>query len=45
MMEKSIPEYDENDLYDEESDCLDSPDGRHCVHWYDGEECCYCEAK
>lgn len=25
-------------------DCPESPDGTHCVHWYDEEDmpCCYC---
>jgi hypothetical protein len=29
---------------DEETECLESPDGLHCVHWYEGEACCYCVA-
>lgn len=23
-------------------DCAQSPDGTHCVHWWDGEPCHYC---
>lgn len=28
-----------------ETACSKSPDGKHCVHWYDepGAPCCYCE--
>lgn len=24
--------------------CASSPDGMHCVHWWDGERCCQCGA-
>lgn len=26
----------------EETPCPRSPDGKHCRHWYDGDECCFC---
>lgn len=27
-----------------ETECSESPDKKHCVHWYDDEDtpCCYC---
>jgi hypothetical protein len=28
---------------EEETECPDSPDGAHCNHWYDGDQCCYCQ--
>jgi hypothetical protein len=30
---------------DESHDCPNSKDGNgHCVHWWDGEACCWCDA-
>ena len=31
-------------MIEEYGTCLNSPDGTHCEHWWDGEgACCYCE--
>lgn len=24
--------------------CPESDDGQHCVHWGDGDACCYCDS-
>ncbi len=35
-MTSRVPEPELNE------ECPNSDDGTHCVHWWDGEECCRC---